>query len=79
MRENTKLIYLIVCIFFMLLGGCAGVVDSVKTGAVGAVDYIKANAAVEKGDAAYDRGDHQRAFTYFSNAAELVVRSLNNI
>lgn len=71
MREHIKLTYLIVCIFFMLLSGCAGVVDSVKSGAVGAVDYIKANAAVEKADTAYERGDHQKAFAYYSNAAEL--------
>ncbi len=71
MRENTKLTYLIVCIFFMLLSGCTGVVDSVKSGAIGAVDYVKANAAVEKADTAYERGDHQSAFAYYRNAAEL--------
>ncbi len=71
MRENTKLTYLITCIFFMLLSGCSGVVDSVKSGAVGAVDYIKANAAIEKADTAYEQRDYQSAFAYYSNAAEL--------
>lgn len=71
MAKNKKLSFLIVCILFAVLSGCAGFVDSVKSGAVGAVDYVKANAAVEKGDAAYDRGDLPRAFAYFKNAAEL--------
>ncbi len=71
MVNSKRFLYLVGCVFFMLLIGCAGVVDSVKSGAGGAVDYVKSNAAVERGNAAYDQGDHQRAFAYFNNAAEL--------
>lgn len=71
MVDSIKILYLVGCILFVLLNGCSGVVDSVKSGAVGAVDYVKANTAVERGDAAYERGDFQRAFAYYRNSAEL--------
>lgn len=59
------------CCFSIQLSGCSGVVDSVKTGAVGAVDYVKAGVVIEKGDAAYERKDYPRAFAYYQRAAEL--------
>lgn len=70
MLKNNMVIFSAFCFLLIPLSGCSGIVESVKTGAVGAVDYVKAGVVVEKGDATYEQGDFKRAFAYYRTAAE---------
>jgi TPR repeat protein len=66
-RYNSTLVLLIT---LLALGGCAGVMDSLKSGMSGTAGYFKANAAEETGDAAYERRDYPGAFAAYQTAAE---------
>jgi TPR repeat protein len=54
----------------LVLSGCAGVVDSVKSGMSHTANYFKAGAAETEGDAAYQRKDYPAALAAYRTAAE---------
>ncbi len=52
------------------LSGCAGMVDSVKSGMSSTANFFKASAAESDGDQAYEREDYPAALTAYKTAAE---------
>jgi TPR repeat protein len=68
---NYRLGSTLVLLFILLaLAGCAGFMDSLNSGMSGTADFLKASAAEEKGDAAYERRDYAAAFEAYQTAAE---------
>ncbi len=65
LRSTVTLLFVL-----LILSGCAGTVDSVKSSYSNAVNFIKADAEQQKGNAAYQKKDYKAAFVSYQAAAE---------
>jgi localization factor PodJL len=66
-RLNSALVLLLT---LLLISGCAGFTDTLKSGMSNTANYFKASAAETEGDAAYQNKDYANALAAYQTAAE---------
>jgi hypothetical protein len=62
--------FFVLSVALLFIPGCAGFMDSVKSGMSSTTNYFKASAAESKGDAAYENKDYDGALAAYRTAAE---------
>lgn len=61
---------LVLLLTLVVISGCAGFTDSLKSGMSNTANYFKANAAETEGDTAYQNKDYANALAAYQTAAE---------
>ena len=70
MLDSRRYVVLMLLFALLLLTGCAGFMDSVKTGMTSTTNYFKASAAETQGDDAYAAKDYPAALAAYQTAAD---------
>ena len=70
MFNRQWIFFAVLALVLLLLSGCAGFTDSVKSHMTSTANYFKASAAETKGDAAYAEKDYPNALAAYRTAAE---------
>ena len=70
MFQRKWIVSLALPLALLLLSGCAGFMDSVKSGMSSTTNYFKASAAESAGDDAYAQKDYPGALAAYQTAAE---------
>ena len=63
-------VFLVLSVALLFISGCAGFMDSVKSGMSSTANYFKASAAESDGDEAYRATDYKTAAAAYQEAAE---------